>query len=116
MKDDPVVSDSPKDPVVSDSLKDPVVSDSPKDPVVSNSLKDPVVSDSKKEPSRYCPKPKNEKKQKKGKWVNNKKIKWSKDTKPPSLPTHLVPPKSTPRINGIPAAIEAQLRSYLERA
>ena len=104
LKDDPVVSDSPKDPVVSDSPKEnksdlkvgPVVSDSPKDPVVSDSTKDPVVNDSKKKPSRYHPKPKKEKKQKKGGWVNNKKMKWSDDTKQPTLPTHLLPPKINP--------------------
>ena len=66
-------------------------SDLKDDPVVSDSLKDPVVSDSKKEPSRYRPKPKKEKKQKKGKWVNNKKVKWSYDTKAPTLPPHLPP-------------------------
>ena len=53
--------------------------------------------------------------QKKGGWVNNKKVKWTTDKKPPSLPTHLLPPPSTPRINGLPAAVEAQLRSYFGR-
>ena len=116
MTKDTVVIDSPKDPVVSDSVKDPIVSDSVKDPVVSDSTKDPVVNDSKKKPSRYRPKPKKEKKQKKEKWLNNKKVKWSDDTKPPTLPTHLLPPKSDPRIKGIPAAVEAELQTYLERA
>ena len=85
-------SDLMKDPVVSDSPKDPVVSDSVKDPVDRDSTKDPVVNDSKKKPSWYRPKPTKDKKQKKGKWVNNKKVKWSDDTKTPSLPTHLLPP------------------------
>ena len=42
-------------------------------------------------------------------------MKWSDDTKPPTLPTHLLPPKSDPRIEGIPAAVEAELQAYLER-
>ena len=43
-------------------------------------------------------------------------MKWSDDTKPPTLPTHLLPPRSNPRIEGIPAAVEAELQAYLERA
>ena len=78
--------------IVSDSTKDPVVDDTAKDPAARDSLKDPVASESKKESSQYRPKPKKEKKEKKGKWINNKKIKWSADPKPPSLPTHLLPP------------------------
>ena len=113
---DPVVNDSPKDPVVSDSSKDPVVSDSTMDHNVSDSLNEPVVSDSKKKPSGYRPKPKKKKKQKKGRWKNNKKIKSSVNTKPPTSPTHLLPIKHDPRIVGIPAAVKREFQAYLEQA
>ena len=36
--------------------------------------------------------------------------------KTPSFPTHLLPPKSNPRIEGVPAAVEAEFQSYLDRA
>ena len=79
LKDDPVVSDSPKDPVGSDSPNENK-SDLKVDPVISDSQKGPVVSDSKKENIGrkrvgYRSKPKKENKKKKGKWVTNKKLK-----------------------------------------
>ena len=106
-------SDSTKDPVVSDSMKDPVVGDTTKDPATRDSLKDPVVIDLRKEASQHRSKPKIVRKKKKGGWVNNKKVKWTTDTKPPALPTHLLPPPRPPSIEGLPAAaVKAQLRSY----
>jgi len=112
----PIVSDLLNDPVVIDSPKDPIVCDSTMDHNVSDRITEPVASDSKKKPSGYRPRPKKEKKQKKGRWKNNKKIKWSADTKPPSLPTHLLQAKHDPRIIGVPAAVEKEMQAYLERA
>ena len=109
MKNEPVV-DSVED------TNEPVV-DSVEDPAARDSLKNHAGSDSKKESSQYRPKPKKEKKKKKGGWVNNKKVKWSVDTKPPSLPTHLLPsPKLDTRSERIPSAITAEIKAYLEQA
>ena len=53
----------------------------------------------------YRSKPRTEKKKKKGKWVKNKKIRWKDQMKASTFPTHLLPPKSDPTIEGVPAAV-----------
>ena len=124
MENEPVGSDSTKDPDVRDPTKDPVVDGTAKDvivdetlndPVACDSPKNPVVNDSEKKSSQYRPKPK-KKKKKKGNWNNNKKIKWSPDTKPASFPTHLLPPKIDPRVETTPVEIAAEIRTYLNQA
>ena len=92
---DPDNSDSKKEStkelVVDDTAKDVIVNETLKDPVAHDPTKDPVVNDSEKKPNRYRPIPKKKKKKKRS-WNNNKKIKWSSDTKLASFPTHLLPP------------------------
>ena len=55
----------------------------------------------------YRSKPRTEKKTKKGKWVNRKKTRWKDQIKTSTFPTHLLPPKSDPPIEGVPAAVAA---------
>ena len=44
----------------------------------------------------YRSKPKTRKKKNKGKWINNKKIRWKDQPKVPSFPTHLLPKSDSP--------------------
>ena len=99
-----IVTDS-DEPNVAGTTEDTTTTDA-------TSSKDPVVIDVKKEAVKHLSKPKVLKKKKKGGWTNNKKVKWTADTKPPSLPSHLLPRPRTPGIEGLPAAVEAQLRAY----
>ena len=64
----------------------------------------------------YRSKSRKEKKKKKGKWVNNKKIKWKNEMKTSTFPTHPLPPKSDPQIKGVPAAVAAELQAYVDQA
>ena len=97
----------------SDLEVDPAVSDAP-DKSSEEKGEGYCLKPSGNKSEDYQSKPKTKKKKNKGKWVNNKKVRWKDQMKTSTFPTRLLSLKSDLPIEGVPAAVEAELQSFID--